>query len=277
LKKAETAMVTKQLEYFDLRQIWQSGQCFRMEQLSENRFLVIASDRCLEVVQTGTMIEFFCEEEEFEMFWREYFDLDGDYGAYQERINPKDTYLVSAADFGRGIRILKQDLWEMIVSFLISQQNHIPRIRRCIQTLCIQYGKEKSSLSGQHYFTFPNPEDLKNATVEDLLACGLGYRAKYIKQAAERVAKGEVSLAEIQTLPYQEAREVLLSFYGIGVKVADCICLYALHQLEAFPVDTHMNQALNAHYKRGFPKRRYQGIQGVLQQYIFYYELCGKR
>ena len=108
-----------------------------------------------------------------------------------------------------------------------------------------------------------------------LRACNLGYRAKYIHQAALDVADGQINLSEIQSMSYKKAREALMEIYGVGGKVADCICLFALHQLDAFPVDTHIRQVLDQHYKRGFPNRRYKGMRGVMQQYIFYYELTG--
>lgn len=188
-------MVIMETKNFRLSQIWQSGQCFRMTQTGEDTFEIIAGDRFLAAEQTGTTCRFYCSEEEFGQFWESYFDLKNDYRLYIEEINPRDHYLKASADFGSGIRILKQDLWEMIVSFLISQQNHITRIRKCIQNICETYGKEMETSDGKKYY--------------------------------------------------------------------------------AFPIDTHISQALEKHYKRGFPNRRYHGFRGVMQQYIFYYELMG--
>lgn len=272
-------MVRKIIPNFDLSQIWQSGQCFRMRQIEEpgngrdSQFEVIADDRCLRVGQTGDICTFYCTEEEFETFWKIYFDLENDYSSYIEVINPRDTYLNSAAAYGSGIRILRQDLWEMIVSFLISQQNNIVRIRRCIQNICEKYGEEKTLPDGYTYFAFPTPEALASLEEDDLKPCNLGYRSKYVVRAAQSVVSGEINLEVISEMNYKKAREELLRFFGVGEKVADCICLFALHHLQAFPIDTHINQALEKHYKRGFPNRRYKGFQGVMQQYIFYYEL----
>lgn len=108
-----------------------------------------------------------------------------------------------------------------------------------------------------------------------LKACNLGYRSKYVVRTAKSIVSGEVDLDAIQHLPYAKAKKELLKLFGVGEKVADCICLFALHHLQAFPIDTHISQALQKHYKRGFPNRRYKGMQGVMQQYIFYYELTG--
>ena len=266
-------MLEKEILYFDLEQICASGQCFRMKPLGENRFCVLAGDRYLEAVQDGSRLRLDCTEEEFQNYWKYYFDLDRDYGACIQAINPKDAYLTRAAEAGRGIRILRQELWETLVSFLISQQNNIVRIRRCIENICFRYGLLCSTDTGVIYHAFPTPEALSKTSEEELRDCNLGYRAKYVVKAAQRVVSGEASLEEIQQMDYLRAREALLEFYGVGEKVADCICLFSLHHLEAFPVDTHIRQALEAHYKRGFPKRRYKGIEGVIQQYIFYYEL----
>lgn len=270
-------MITKEIPYFDLAQICDSGQCFRMERKSDNTFRIIAKDRYLAVEQVGQSCIFYCQENEFEEWWREYFDLSADYGTYIDSINPKDTYLTCAAQAGCGIRILKQDLWEMIVSFLISQQNNIVRIRRCIHNICERYGEEKRTPDGEVYHAFPRPEALAQLAEDDLKECNLGYRSKYVVRTAKSVVSGEVSLEGIEKMSYKKAREELLKLYGVGEKVADCICLFALHKLEAFPVDTHIRQALEKNYRRGFPMRRYKGYQGVLQQYIFYWELVSGR
>lgn len=263
------------VECFDISQICESGQCFRMKQEKNGTYSVIAGARYLEITQTGQGYTFYCSASEFEEFWKHYFDLETDYMAYKEKINPKDLYLKNAAEFGKGIRILNQDLWEMIVSFLISQQNNIVRIRRCIQNISVKYGEKKVSTDGVIYYAFPTPESLAGLGEEELKECNLGYRSKYVVRTARSIVAGEVSLAQIMAMPYPEAKEELLKLYGIGEKVADCICLFALHHMQAFPVDTHISQALKKHYPKGFPKRRYKGCEGVMQQYIFYYELLG--
>ena len=276
-------MVRKTLENFSIYQICDSGQCFRMTPVLEGtdpssgeiRMQVIAGERYLEIFQNGQECIFDCTEEEFEGFWKAYFDLDTDYAKYIAQVNLNDTYLVNAATFGSGMRILRQDLWEMIVSFLISQQNNIPRIRRCIENICQEYGDKKENANGETYFAFPKPEALAGLDEDALKKCNLGYRSKYVVRSARSIVNGETNLDAIREMPYKKAKEELLNLFGVGVKVADCICLFALHHLQAFPVDTHIHQAMEAHYKRGFPKRRYKGIEGVLQQYIFYYELAG--
>lgn len=273
------SMVRKQIDNFSLEQICLSGQCFRMKQEDgeKNRYSLIAGDKYLEIEQQGNVCRFYCDEETFEHFWKDYFDLERDYADCIGRINPRDTYLADAASFGAGIRILRQDLWEMIVTFLISQQNNIVRIRRCIQNICEAYGEERTDGRGRLYYGFPKPEALARLDEDALKACNLGYRSKYVVRAARSVVSGEIDLEAVRRMSYKKAREELLKLFGVGEKVADCICLFALHHLQAFPMDTHMIQALNAHYKRGFPNRRYKDIKGIMQQYIFYFELFGKK
>ena len=266
-------MITVELDNFSLKQICQSGQCFRMRETEENTYELIAGDQYLKLTQEGTIVTFHCSDVEFLCYWVPYFDIDADYAGYIEKINPRDHYLSAAAECGSGIRILRQDLWEMIISFLISQQNNITRIKKCIENISREFGVRKTSSTGAEYYAFPTAEALALATEEQLRECNLGYRAKYVLDTARKVCFGDISLNSLHDMTYKAARKELLGLYGVGEKVADCICLFGLHQLDAFPVDTHIRQALDAHYKRGFPNRRYKGCRGVMQQYIFYYEL----
>ena len=294
-------MVEKEIKHFNLEQICDSGQCFRMKKMQDNVYVVLAKDRYIKIEQEGDRTRFYCSEEEFLGFWKEYFDVDNDYAAYMAAANPNDRYLNRAIAFGSGMRILRQDLWEMIVSFLISQQNNIVRIRRCIENICERYGEQRAvpgdfghptangeaadggsftSESGDddtYYYTFPEPEALCGLPEDALMECNLGYRSKYVVRAARSVVNGEFDPEAVSAMSYRKAKEELLKLFGVGEKVADCICLFGLHHLQAFPMDTHIKQAMAQHYKRGFPNRRYRGFQGVIQQYIFYYELCGKK
>ena len=268
-----------------------SGQCFRMRQLQEQEYEIIAGTRYLRATQQGDLLTLHCGDKELD-FWMSYFDLNTDYGAYIKKLNPNDTYLMAAVRCAEGVRILRQDLWEMIVTFLVSQQNNIKRIRRCINLLCENYGEfialdddiemsggfipcESGFPRGKGYYTFPRPEAFADLPENALMECNLGYRSKYVIRSARQIIEGEVSLEEIARLPYLKAKEELLKLFGVGQKVADCICLFGRHDLDAFPIDTHIRQALDQHYKRGFPNRRYKGFRGVVQQYIFYYELMG--
>lgn len=288
--------VQKTIENMDLEQISASGQCFRMWKTGENtsgqeqcpegreetqevsrvwkeEYTLIAGNRLLKVRQSENRFWFSCTEQEMEEFWKEYFDFDMDYGAVINSVDRDDAYLIRAAAFGAGIRILKQDLWEMIVTFIISQQNNIRRIRKCIETICEKYGKKCSASDGTEYFAFPTPEELAAASEEELRACGLGYRSRYLVKTSRMVCNGEIDLNALAGLPREAAKERLLALSGVGEKVADCILLFALHDVAAFPVDTHIRKVLEQHYPSGFPFQKYPDSAGILQQYIFYYDL----
>ena len=279
-------MVNITKDYFSVRQICESGQCFRLERLDEaavddkesnekhsERYALTAFGRYLEIEQKQNEISFQCTPEEFEQVWEEYFDLKEDYGRIIGLIDSADAYLLEAASYGNGIRILCQDLWEMIISFIISSQNNIKRIRKCIDLLCKKYGEEKQTEAGKHYYTFPTPKALAAASLEDLYACNLGYRSKYVQKTAQSIVSGEVKLDVIRKMDYKAAMAELCKLSGVGYKVANCICLFALHKTEAFPVDTHIDKVLREQYPQGFPFEKYRGYEGTLQQYIFYYDL----
>lgn len=258
-----------------MRQISESGQCFRMNQIAENRYALVASGRYLEVEQTGDELLFACTQEEYDGIWREYFDLDNDYGQYRNTVSEQDKYLVEAIMFGSGIRILRQNVWEMLISFIVSQQNNIKRIRKCIETICERYGEKRyiTDSGNAVYYTFPDAQVLAHVSEEELRACNLGYRSRYIVSTADSIWRGEVNLEAVKKMGYRQAREELLKLNGVGGKVADCVCLFGLHHMDAFPVDTHIRKAIEEHYPAGFPFEKYAGYAGVIQQYIFYYDL----
>ena len=137
---------------------------------------------------------------------------------------------------------------------------------------------EKLKAGDTEYYSFPTPQQLSGATEEELRRLGMGYRARYIVETTRSILEGEVSLEKLYQMKYyRRARKELMKLSGVGEKVADCICLFALHHMDAFPIDTHIRQVLDEHYRRGFPNRRYHGMRGIMQQYIFYYELIGER
>ena len=283
-------MITVELDNFSLREICQSGQCFRMRETAEkNTYELIAGDKYLKASQEGSIVNFFCSDMEFICYWVPYFDIDVDYGKYIQTVNPRDSYLNAAVQCGSGIRILHQDLWEMIITFIISQQKTIPAIRALVEALSEKYGT-RYELSSGYYYAFPTPEELNHASLDELLALKLGYRAKYIKRTCEDVCSGKMDLDRLRGLNYSDSMEALLSCYGIGVKVANCICLFGLHHIDAFPVDTWIKKILlreyapKSHCTGHVPETRlcemlieenfskYPGFAGVLQQYIFFYE-----
>lgn len=263
---------------FSVPQICESGQCFRLDKTAEDTYELLASDRYLKITledKNGMPGKTFlhCTEKEYEGFWKAYFDIDTCYEEHIARIADEDEYLKQAARFGSGIRILRQDIWEMIITFILSQQNNIPRIKGLIRGLSERYGQKKETLEGRTFYTFPDVKSLAQATEEELRKLKLGYRSKYICGTAAMISEGIVDLEKIKEMDYLQARSELMRLPGIGDKVADCICLFALHQMDAFPVDTHIQKVLDAQYAGGFPFDRYKGCAGIMQQYIFYYDL----
>ena len=266
-------MTERSLADFDIGQIARSGQCFRFRALDAGRYALVAGGRYLEIEQQGDRVRFSCTEAELDAVWWQYFDLDADYGRYKQTVGKRDRYLQAAVAAGGGLRILRQELWETIVCFIISQQNNIARITGCVDSLCTLFGERRRTPDGTVYHVFPTAARLAACTPEELAPVRLGYRAKYILAAARQVAAGEVDLDEVRRMKYADARAALMALTGVGVKVAECICLFALHHIDAFPIDTHIRQMLDEHYPKGFPLRRYKGFAGVMQQYAFYYEL----
>lgn len=266
-------MVTIENRRFSIPQICESGQCFRLDPAGGDTYELIAGDRWLGIRAGEEETVLFCTQEEYEEFWKRYFDLETDYQQYLDRISGDDLYLTEAARFGSGIRILRQDTWEMIITFILSQQNNIPRIKGLIRAVSEKYGQKMEAWDGTLYDAFPTPGRLAEASEEELRALKLGYRSRYICGTARMITNGEVKLDELQNMGHPEARTELMRLPGIGGKVADCICLFALHQMDAFPVDTHIQKVLDARYGGKFPFDKYKGCAGVMQQYIFYYDL----
>lgn len=257
------ALFTLRIPHMDLDQIAASGQCFTWKRLGPGRYAISTLGRMVEAAQEGDCFTFSCTEAEFRSVWADYFDLGTDYGAVKAAIDPSDSFLTDAAAYGGGIRILRQDLWEVMVSFLISQNNNMTRITRSVAALRETYGQDGA---------FPRPDDLADAAEAELEAMGLGYRAKYLSTLAESMSSGALEELEaaLGDADDTEAAAILTGLYGIGKKVADCILLFGLHRMDAFPLDTHIKQILTRHYPGGFPFTRYRGCAGILQQYLFY-------
>ena len=258
----------------NIEQIAESGQCFRMNLMAENLYGLVAFDQYIELEQIEeNVIEINCSENDYEKTWKEYFDIDYDYGSIVDSLKEgSDEFLKEAATYGSGIRILRQDPFEMLISFIISQNKNIPSIKSCIESICEVYGnKQIDDIAGKIYYTFPTPEKLANAKKEDLRALKLGYRDEYIIGAAMNVVNGELDLKYLKSCSHDEAVETLKKIRGIGDKVANCISLFGLHHIEAFPIDIWMKRVLTDIYDNKFDYGRYLGYAGIVQQYMFYY------
>ncbi|MHB8128143.1 MAG: DNA-3-methyladenine glycosylase family protein [Mobilitalea sp.] len=260
---------------FNIKQIAESGQCFRMNKLAEDKYSLIAYGRYLELVQKDeNTVEISCDEMEFHQLWEEYFDLRYDYGSIvQSILQGEDNFLKEAVVYGKGIRIIKQEPFEAAISFIISQNKNIPAIKNCIEAICKRYGERKVSEEGQGagYYSFPSPEILALATREDLRELKTGYRDAYIISAAQAVVDGKVDFSYLKESSYEDAVKTLKSIHGIGEKVANCISLYGLHHIEVFPIDVWIARVLSEIYNNDFHQEKYDGYAGIIQQYMFYY------
>ena len=240
------------------------GQAFRWKETENGIWQGIADGKFLSIKQEDHKITFFItSKEDFENLWVKYFDLERDYdkiiSSYDE-IN-----LITACNAYPGIRILKQNEWEAICSFIISANNNIPRIKGIIERLCENFGEK---IAGG--YAFPTPEKLAALEVEDLAVIRSGFRAKYILDAARKISIGEVDLEKIKTMNFDDAKNELLKIKGVGEKVAQCALLYGFGRIEAFPVDVWVKRIVAELYPDGLPEC-IKGTEGIAQQYLFHW------
>jgi len=254
---------------FDLNRTFQCGQCFRWNADDRGLYTGVANGRVTRLRRDGKSVFITCSLFDFETVWYDYFDLGRDYAEIRRRICI-DDFMREAALFGAGIRILRQDSWEALCSFIISQCNNIPRIKKIIETLCREFGDRIEFESGE-YYAFPPAERLAALDEKDLAPLRCGYRAEYIIGAAAAVAGGTINLEVLSQSPADDARASLQRIRGVGDKVADCTALFGLNMLDAFPVDVWMKRAVAQHYSPGFDPGIFHPYAGVAQQYIYYY------
>lgn len=242
------------------------GQAFRWSEKEEGIWHGIAFGRAVDICQQGDTVTVSGDVRDGdEKLWTDYFDLDRDYASICKTLQ-SDSYLNKAINEYSGIRILKQDEWEALCSFIISQNNNIPRIKGIIERLCIAFGEDL----GNGDFSFPSAEKLAVLTVEDLSPLRSGFRAKYIIDAAQKVTSGEVNLKKMLTCDMDEARTELIKIKGVGAKVAECTLLYGCGRVEAFPVDVWVRRIMAELYPEGLPACT-KDVEGIAQQYLFHW------
>lgn len=249
---------------FDLRQIADSGQCFRISEYESNEFIAVTGTHAVSICQDGDSYWFRCTDQEFQNVWRLYFDLDTDYAAFQAQMMD-DPFLRSAIKAGGGIRILRQDLWETAVTFVISQRNNIPRIRSSVETLCREFGSLLGNIHGHEVYAFPTAAQLKD---KSLAAAVLGYREPYVKELA---AYNDNVWLRLQSQSDTKAKATLLAMKGVGEKVASCILLFGLHRMNSYPRDVWMDRLIEDIYHGDFDPSKFDGFAGYVQQLQFYH------
>ncbi len=250
---------------------FECGQCFRWNRQSDGAYIGVAMGypARVEVIDGEVYITSDAPDE----LWREYFDMETDYDAVSESFTGE--YLERCRDFGRGIRILRQEPWETLCSFIISQCNNITRIKGIVARFSELYG-ERIDFEGKSLYTFPTAEVIAQKTVSELAPLRCGYRAEYIINAAKKVSGGELDLEALKKCDYRTAIKELRTLYGVGEKVANCVVLFGLGHMEAFPIDVWMKRALKEHFPKDFDPSSLGNYAGLAQQYIFYYARSGE-
>lgn len=274
------------LNHFNITQILESGQVFRFEKISDYSYILNAKQKLIKITQkeeASSAIFYNTNISELDEIWFPYFDMDTDYECIARTLSQKDEYMQKAVAFGKGIRILRQDPWEMLISFIISQNKAIPHIKACITNISEKFGLPLEQINGmdKHYYSFPTPQELAKATEEELRACKVGFRAPYIMDACHKILSGEVILNDLLIMPTDEARATLMKIKGVGPKIADCILLFAYGKAEVFPTDVWIKRVMEGIYFEGkevkpeeiqkFAKTYFGKLAGYAQQYLFYY------
>lgn len=258
-------IIIKNATNFDLAQTLDCGQAFRWSVDSNGVWSGIAFQKQIKLYeQNGNIVILGSTKEDFHNIWQNYFDLNRDYTQVIKEVSVNET-VKCAAEFSSGIRILNQEPWEALVSFIISQNNNIPRIKGIIERLCENFGEK---INGG--YAFPSAEVVAKLTIDDLAVIRSGFRAKYILDAAQKVVSGEIDLDELKITDYDTAREKLMTIKGVGPKVADCVLLYGLGHIEAFPRDVWIKRALTELFDGDIPECAIK-YAGIVQQYIFHY------
>ena len=270
---------------FNLKDIFTCGQCFRWQQNEDNSYTGIVKENVINIKQDEkNIIIKSIGNDNIQELTTQYFDLNRDYKTIQKQLSQIDENMKISIKYGQGIRLLNQDLWETLISFIISANNNIPRIQKIIQRLSEAYGKP-IEFEGKIYYTFPTPEELKDVTIEKYRNLGLGFRDKRIYETTQKILNKEVNLQTLEQNPNtQEVRETLLTLPGVGPKVADCILLFStLKRLEVFPIDVWVNRVMNELYIHGdesniskkqietIARQKFGNLAGLAQQYLFYW------
>ncbi len=261
---------------FDLDKIADSGQAFRIRKFDDGGFRFICGDRILYIRNAGKKeYALSCSERDWQDFWSPYFDLGRNYRKIRQKEQGKNAFADQSMKYGRGIRVLNQQPWETLLTFLISQRKNIPAIKGAVEALSAAYGHPVVT-EYETLCSFPTSEELAGASEADLRSCGLGYRAPYILDAEQRVLKGDLNLKNLASLNDEDLLKQLQAVRGVGIKVSNCVALFAYGRGKCVPVDVWINRAIEEDCKGCSPFSLYGEDAGIIQQYIFFYERSHK-
>lgn len=286
IKEVDNGVIIEGVVNFELAHIFECGQCFRWNKQKNGNYIGVALGRVIEVEKNNDNVTIYNTNiEEFKEKWEDYFDLKRDYSSIKGILS-EDELLKTAVEFGHGIRLLQQQPFELVISFIISANNRIPMIKKAINNISKSFGQELE-YNGEKYYAFPTPEELHKASMEEIEACGTGFRAKYIIDTVNKIFNSlKVDYVEQYDLDYikvqddDKCHEALQVFNGIGPKVADCIMLFSMNKYSAFPVDVWVKRAMQHFYLapdvslkkiRDFGRNKFGELSGFAQQYLFYY------
>lgn len=278
----EDRVILKDMVDFEPRDIFQCGQAFRWKEEEDQSYTTVAFGRVLNVLRHGDDIVFRnTNKEDFENIWYDYFDLKRDYSLIKKRLSEDDEILKKATEFGKGIRILNQEPFETIISFIISANNQIPRIKKSIEIISSQYGDFIENFMGVDYYSFPSPEVLSKVDVAELRErAKVGFRDQRIIDTSIEIASGNMDLDSIFKMNRDQGKEYLMKLPGVGPKVSDCILLFAFDKDQAFPVDVWVKRVMEYFYLKedtnvkkigAKGKEIFGDLAGFAQQYLFYY------
>lgn len=278
-------IVIKGVKDFNIKHIFDCGQCFRWNEDKDGSYVGVANKRAVRVIQNGNDIYIKGGKSQDKDFWENYFDLKRDYGEIKNKLK-NDDVLNEAIKYGEGIRILNQEKFEIVISFIISANNRIPMIKRAVENISRSFG-DKIEFEGKTFYSFPTPDKLYKVSADELKSLGVGFRGEYIASAVKDIVEGNISLDEVSKLPTDEAHKELTKLKGIGPKVADCILLFSMQKHDAFPVDVWVKRVMQHFYLapdvslnkiRQFGRDKFGDLAGFAQQYLFYYarEFKGK-
>lgn len=257
---------------FDLKKIIECGQCFRARSFLDGSFRFITGKRVLYISNVkGNSYTVSCDEETWEKIWKPFFSLETSYRIIRSKFTGLHPFIDQAMEEGQGLRILRQDPWEMLLTFIISQRKSIPAIASCVEHIAERFGTEIIT-PRERLMAFPSPEQMKRATFQDLQCCSLGYRSGYVLDAIAHVLSGNLQLDNLRNLDDTELVEELLKVKGVGIKVANCVGLFSYGRLGLVPIDVWIKRAISDQCEDRNPFPLYGDVAGVMQQYVFYYK-----
>ncbi len=286
ITETKDGLVISEVTDFDATHIFECGQSFRWNKEEDGSYTGVAYGRAINVASDydkGVVTIKNTNLKDFNELWFDYFDLGRDYGAIKAELS-KDSVMDMAIKHGKGIRILRQQPWELVISYIISANNSIPRISKSLNILSELYG-EPIEYNGRTYYAFPTIESLEKRSLEDIDICRAGFRCKYVYNTVKLLSTGEVNLDDIIKLPTDAARKELMRLPGVGPKVADCIMLFSMQKLDTYPIDVWIKR-VTEHFFVGrdvtmkdiqaFAKQKFGDLAGIAQEYLFYYARINK-